>query len=194
METTHLIVGLGNPGFNYRKTRHNIGFMVIDKLKKKHTVISKKRTKLYQSFEININEKEKALLVKPMTFMNHSGLALKALIDKHNFQLNNVLVVFDDYHLPFGKIRIRPKGTSGGHNGIKSIIEHLQDDQFPRIKIGIGQNEIPDVIQFVLGKFNKTEKKKLSGIISNASEACCFTLDYGIYKTMNKFNKSYQGG
>lgn len=185
-----MIVGLGNPGFKYRKTRHNIGFMVIDELRKKYTVISKKRTKLYQTFEININENQKAILVKPMTFMNNSGAALRVLIDKHDFQLNKILVVFDDYHLPFGKLRIRPKGTSGGHNGIKSIIEHLQNDQFPRIKIGIGQDEMPDVIRFVLGKFNKVEKKKLSEIISNTSEACCFTLVYGIDKAMSTFNKS----
>jgi len=195
MALTHLIVGLGNPGFKYRNTRHNIGFKVINELKKSHTVVSKRKTRLYQTFEIDIDENQSALLAKPMTYMNNSGVALKALIEKYHFQIDNILVVFDDYNLPFGKIRIRPRGSSGGHNGLKSIIAHLQSDHFPRIKIGIGQEKIPDVVNFVLGKFDKTEKGKLSGIITTSAEACSFVLVHGIYKAMNRYNSSdHQGG
>jgi len=162
-----LIVGLGNPGKQYEKSRHNIGFIVLDELAKKHNetfTLSKKF--IAETVKISINGKHVHLL-KPQTFMNNSGESIKAIINYYNIEIENIVIIYDDKDMEFGKIRERRTGSSGGHNGMKSIVQHLKTKDFNRIKIGIANPilEKQNTADFVLSNFNKEEQKKLPDII-----------------------------
>ncbi|PID67466.1 MAG: aminoacyl-tRNA hydrolase [Fusobacteriales bacterium] len=158
-----VIVGLGNPGKKYELTRHNIGFMAIDNLKK-HFDINEEKNKFQALIsEKNING-EKVLLVKPQTFMNLSGNSLREIINFYKLDpKEDVVVIYDDMDLPIEQLRIRLKGSSGGHNGIKSIIENI-GEEFVRLKCGIGKKD-RDAIEHVLGKFSQTEQEKIEEMI-----------------------------
>ena len=169
-------------------TRHNIGFLLINEITKKVKPKSTHKTKSYSCYEIDYGAR-RVILVKPLMYMNRSGEVLEKLLEKYSIPLKNLLVIVDDFNLPFGKLRFRSKGSSGGHNGLNSIISHLQDNSFPRLRIGIGYENIQDPIQFVLGRFNKDERKRLPEIITSSVEACFFYLRYGINKTMNQYNQ-----
>ncbi len=154
-----LLVGLGNPGAEYEKTRHNIGFMVIDQLAKTWQLELKK--KKFSSFYAYSPERE-TYLVKPQTFMNRSGLAVKKWVEHLNLPLTNLLVVLDDLDLPLGEIRLRFKGGSGGHHGLESIIEELKTSDFPRLRLGIGRPRVQGrEADYVLSPFKKGEEKVL---------------------------------
>ncbi len=184
-----LIVGLGNPGKNYEFTRHNAGFLTLDHIASElDTEINNLKNNALVS-DVVINN-HRCLLVKPQTFMNNSGTAVRDIAKFYKIPPEKIIVIFDDISLPCGKLRIRRKGTDGGHNGIKSIIYHLNSDQFPRIKIGVGAKPNPeyDLADWVLSKFGKDDTEQLKAAITKATEVLPFILDGEIDKAMNKAN------
>lgn len=184
-----MIVGLGNPGKEYEFTRHNAGFLTLDHLAAEcDTEIKKLKFKaLIGDTVINGH---RCLLVKPQTFMNNSGEAVREVSRFYKIKPENIVVVFDDISLDCGKLRIRRKGTDGGHNGIKSIIYHLNSDSFPRIKIGIGKKPHPDynLADWVLSTFGKDDMEALKTAITKATDVMPYILDGNIDKAMNEAN------
>lgn len=183
-----LIVGLGNPGKKYRLTRHNIGFMVLDYFSTKQNLVFKAGKGNYY-FAKEYFSAEDVFLVKPTTYMNRSGQAVRQVLDYFKIDIADLLVVYDDFHLSMGELRFRARGSSGGHNGIQSIIDHLQTQDFQRLKIGIG-NDFKDAVNFVLTPFNKKEQELLEIIIPIAAEAVSCWLKKGIETAMNLYNRN----
>lgn len=194
-----LIVGLGNPGKEYESTRHNIGFMVLDRLSHElgtGAVVWQTDTKK-NVMTAKIGD---VLLVKPLTFMNKSGFAVKALVDFYKLESSDVWVAHDDVDLPLGKIRIRQKGGTAGHNGVDSILQQLKNDAFVRFRLGIGRgNESTgrktdknlhhrSVIQFVLSRFHQGEAGEFRKLVKHGTDAVRIALIDGIDKAMNRFN------
>lgn len=184
-----VFVGLGNPGFKYRKTRHNIGFFVIDELAKQWNVSFKKR-KFNAAVGMTTIAQGKAALVKPYTYMNNSGEAIRPLLDYYNATTDDLLVVYDDMDLPTGNIRLREKGGHGGHNGVRSLIQHTGTKAFKRIRIGIGHPASgEDVIDYVLKPFPKHEKQASSDAVKRAAEACEAWMRMPFPEVMNEYNR-----
>jgi peptidyl-tRNA hydrolase, PTH1 family len=185
-----LIVGLGNPGREYAATRHNIGFMVVDRLAHKLglAVEKKKFNALLGQGQIR---SEKVLLAKPQTYMNLSGEAVTALLNWYKLEPADLIVVFDDLDLPPGKLRIRPEGSSGGHKGMESIILALGTDGFPRLRIGVGRPEIPDFdsADYVLSRLTAGEVKIFEEAVNLAVDAICCLVGEGLETAMNEYNK-----
>lgn len=184
----YYIVGLGNPGLQYENTRHNVGFMTIDYLANKYDIdVRKSKFKsLYGQGEISGH---KVMLIKPQTYMNNSGEAVRDLRNFYKFDIDKLIVIYDDIDIDFGTIRIRKKGSAGSHNGMKSIIYQIQDDKFPRIKVAIGKKpEKRDLANFVLSGFSKEEVNILEDEIRLASEGIEIILKEDIDKAMNKCN------
>ena len=182
-----LIIGLGNPENQYEGTRHNIGFMCINDYVKKYNVKFKSKFNGL-SCEVIIND-EKIIFLKPDTYMNNSGEALIKYLQFYKIDLKDVLVIYDDLDLDFGKIRIKQKSSSGGHNGIKSIIRHVKTENFARVKIGINSIYKKDVKNFVLSKFSKEEQKELNNIYDKSNNIIDdFIKDADPLSLMNKYN------
>lgn len=181
-----IIVGLGNPGEKYETTRHNVGFITVDLLADAFdTEISLKGLLcFYNTFRL---DGEKILVVKPQTYMNLSGDCVGQLARYYKVANEDILVIADDLSLPVGTMRFRTKGSSGGHNGLKSIIAHLGGDDFPRLKIGIGRGD--DVIDYVLGHFGKEEWEKISEMMKLAVDAIKLWITDGDAAVMNRYNK-----
>lgn len=186
-----LILGLGNPGEKYEKTRHNFGFRALDEFQQKNEFPD---WKLDKKFRAEITEKkirnEKVFLVKPQTFMNLSGEAARAILDFYKPSLEDFIIAYDDVDLPFGKIRIREGGSSGGHNGIKSLIQHFGTENFARLRLGIA-TELLDLVpteEFVLSKFSKDEEKEIVEIIDRAISCIEEFVKNGVAAAMNRFN------
>lgn len=185
----YMIVGLGNPGKQYELTRHNAGFLFADLLADKNsTKINKIQFKAVTGIITLGNTK--CLLMKPQTFMNNSGEAVREAAEFYKIPPERILVVFDDISLPCGKLRIRRKGSDGGHNGIKSIIYHLNSDAFPRIKLGIGEKPHPDydLADWVLSTFKKDELALLHDAAENACSAAELIVSGNIEKAMSDFS------
>ena len=186
-----VIVGLGNPGSEYEGTRHNLGFAVIDALAKKLGVNFRPGRGEFVIGFSNTGDKEIALL-KPLTYMNNSGIAVKEIVEWYKTSLNDLLVVTDDFHLPLGTLRMRLKGSDGGHNGLYSVIYQLQSDEFPRMRCGIGSESMPknkkEIADFVLSPFEKQEREIVQDLIQRAQEAALVTATDGIETAMNRFN------
>ncbi len=183
-----VIVGLGNPGSEYEKTRHNTGFMVIDKIAEKYNIeIKKEKSKaLIGTGDIN---GEKVMLVKPQTFMNLSGEAVRGIMDFYKESIDNLLVVFDDIDLELGNIRIKERGSAGTHNGMKSVVQNIGTVDFKRVKVGIGKPKgNMDLVNFVLGKFSDDELKILTESIEKAVEAVEIIVSGNVSKAMNLYN------
>lgn len=183
-----VIVGLGNPGKKYEKTRHNVGFMVIDELLKRYSITLDKQ-KFKADYAIEFIDGEKVMFVKPQTFMNLSGQALRPLMDYYNATKEDLLVIYDDLDLPTGKIRLRQTGSHGGHNGIRSLIEHLGTKEFNRIRVGIGRptNSMP-IVDYVLRPFSKDQHEDVLHSVLTSSDACEYWLKNPFLKTMNEYN------
>ena len=184
----YYIVGLGNPGLQYENTRHNVGFMTIDYLANKYDIdVRKLKFKsLYGQGEISGH---KVMLIKPQTYMNNSGEAIRELKNFYKFDIDKLIVIYDDIDIDFGTIRIRKKGSAGSHNGMKSIIYQIQDDQFPRIKVSIGKKpEKWDLANFVLSGFSQEEVGVLEDEIRLAAEGIEIILKEDIDKAMNRCN------
>ena len=183
-----VVVGLGNPGREYQDTRHNVGFAVIDEIAKRYSadVTSVKFKSLYTDIRI---KNSKVLLVKPTTYMNNSGQALREVMDFYKLDPSDILVIYDDIDIPIGKIRVRKKGSSGSHNGLRSIVKHLGSEEFPRIRVGIGRpDERISLTNYVLGKFSEDERIDINKAIKNSADAVESLIDVGIDNTMNKYN------
>lgn len=183
-----LIVGLGNPGNKYKNTRHNAGFMAIDQIVSEKGITVKKVRHHAEVFETSFAN-NRVLMAKPQTFMNLSGDAVEEIINYYKIPIENVIVVADDVSLPPGKLRIRRKGSAGGHNGLKDIIFKTGCDTFPRIKIGIGAKPPKwDLANWVLSEFSAAEREKIDIAIKNVSLALDLIVGGDIDGAMNKFN------
>lgn len=193
-----LIVGLGNPGAKYKDTRHNIGFMAVDFLAEANSIKLNKKDFDGLWGKGSINDKE-VILLKPLTYMNLSGGAVQGISDYFHVEPKDILIVYDDIDLELGTIRIRLKGSGGGHRGMQSIIEHLGTNDFPRVRLGIGrpkqrsqksevksQNEVAD---YVLSNFTPDEKDLMRKILDITKEAVDLILQDGVEKAMNKYNR-----
>jgi PTH1 family peptidyl-tRNA hydrolase len=184
------IVGLGNPGPNYEKTRHNVGFMALDALAERHG-LKFNQNKCKSVIAEGMIGGTKTVLIKPMTFMNLSGEAVRAYMDYYKVSLEDMIVVYDDLDTVVGKIRLRYQGSAGGHNGIKSIIQHTGTQSFNRVRMGISRPE-PGyaIVDYVLGTFPKKEREQLQQMVEETCDALEFSLDHTFEQTMAKFNKS----
>ena len=182
-----LLVGLGNPGPKYAGTRHNVGFGVIDYL-----AAAPGTSAFRERFEAQVAERqegaETVLLVKPLTFMNLSGRAVRAVLDFYKLPVEQLLVVCDDFNLPLGKLRIRPKGSHGGQNGLRNIQEQLGTDAYARLRIGVGQPGTGEAVDHVLGRFKPGERTAAEDSIARAAQAAVVWVTAGLEECMNRFN------
>ena len=184
----YLIIGLGNPEEEYSKTRHNMGFNTINKLAQKYN-IEVNKNKFQGQYETAIIEWKKAILIKPQTYMNLSGQSVQEFANFYKIEPENILVIYDDMDIEAGQIKIRKKGSAGGHNGMKSIIQMLGTEEFPRIRIGIGRPQHNgDEINYVIGAIPEQEIPKLDEGTEKAKDAIIEILKNGIDSAMNKFN------
>lgn len=184
-----LIVGLGNPGKKYENTRHNIGFMMVDTFAEDNNLTFKLEPRFEAFLAEFIYKGEKTLLAKPITYMNLSGRAIQKIVQYYKIEIEDVIIVHDDLDLSTGKIRLREKGSSGGHNGLKSIIECLNTQDFKRIKIGISKSQENDVVDYVLGKFSKIEMETLKETLLKSDDILKTFIEQKEFKNvMNKFN------
>lgn len=183
----YIIVGLGNPGLKYQNTKHNVGFMSIDILADKLNI---KVDKI--KFKALIGEGnykgEKIILVKPQTFMNLSGESVLQIMNFYKVEHSNLFVIYDDIDIDVGKLRIRQKGSSGTHNGMKNIIYLLGYDDFPRFRIGVSKPQNMDLASYVLSKFSDDEIKLLLPVLDDCTNACLYAIENGLDNSMNKYN------
>ncbi len=184
-----LLVCLGNPGDKYENTRHNVGFMVADELADRANVPIQKLKYKALTNTITLGG-QKVLVMKPVTYMNLSGEAVRQAVGFFKVPADHVLVVSDDTALAVGRLRIRKGGSAGGHNGLKNIIQHLGTDQFPRLRLGVGEKPHPDydLADWVLGKFQGEDKKTMDAAVKKAADAVECILARGFDKGMNRFN------
>lgn len=183
-----IIVGLGNPGDKYKKTRHNVGFIAIDHIIKEKNIATKKLKHQAEIFTTTLAN-HRVLLVKPQTFMNLSGNSVEEIINYYKIPIVNVIVISDDISLPIGKLRIKRKGSDGGHNGLKDIIFKTGFDTFPRIKIGVGAKPVKwNLANWVLSEFTDSEFEKINAAVKNTYKALELIVSSDIDSAMNKFN------
>ena len=183
-----LLVCLGNPGKEYANTRHNIGFLAADALEKRAGVKFNKLRYRALTGEVTLGG-QRVLVVKPQTYMNLSGEAVKLAGGFYKIPPEHILVLYDDISLPLGKLRIRASGSAGGHNGIKNIIAHLGTDAFPRIKVGVGAPAQPDgMVDWVIGNFTASERKVVDAAIEKALDAAECVIEHGVSEAQNRFN------
>ena len=188
-----LIVGLGNPGSKYELTRHNIGFIILDFFADSLSINFKAGKGDWLEAKGRIGE-EDVYLLKPLTYMNNSGVAILEFMEKTGADIKDVLVIVDDFQIPLGMIRVRKGGSDGGHNGLSSIIYHLNSDEFPRMRAGIGRNEAlkkEDFIDFVLGNFDKEEIEIIKKLMPEYMKCIRSFITDGLTITMNTFNKMH---
>jgi peptidyl-tRNA hydrolase, PTH1 family len=181
-----LVIGLGNPGRQYEQTRHNVGFMILDRLAATTGAVFQSVPK-WQSHLAKIPG-DGTLLLKPQTFMNLSGRAIQQILAYHKWPPESILVVYDDAALPLGTLRFREKGSAGGHNGIKSMIQYLGTDCFPRLKVGIGSSEPGNMVGHVLGKFSPDEQPQLENTLATALEAVQLARSQGVAAAANQYH------
>ncbi len=188
-----LIVGLGNPGSKYELTRHNIGFIILDFFAESLSINFKAGKGDWLEAKGRLGD-EDVYLLKPLTFMNNSGIAILEFMEKTGADIKDVLVIVDDFQIPLGMIRVRKGGSDGGHNGLSSIIYHLNSDEFPRMRAGIGRNEAlkkEDFIDFVLGNFDKEEIEIIKKLMPEYMKCIRSFITDGLTITMNTFNKMH---
>ena len=196
MESLFLIVGLGNPGREYARTRHNAGFMLAESLAQRWKANWNDERKFNSRVAKVDRGGHKLILCEPQTYMNASGGAVGKIAEFYKISPKQILVLVDDADLPFGQIRLRGKGSSGGHHGLENIEHHLGSQDFPRLRIGIGrtQNEVREITNYVLGQFSAGENEPLEKILKRASDQVETWLDEGIEKAMTKFNGAIDPG
>jgi PTH1 family peptidyl-tRNA hydrolase len=182
-----IVVGLGNPGSRYAGTRHNVGFQVIDRLAE-----GPQTGPFQERFHAEVAEwrdgPDRVLLVKPLTFMNLSGRCVRAVADYHQVPWEDVLVVCDDFNLPLGQLRLRSKGTHGGHNGLRDVQNHLGTTAYPRLRIGVGAPDAADAVDHVLSRFRAGERAAIDEAVGRAAEAAAVWVRSGIGQAMNQYN------
>ncbi len=183
----YIIVGLGNPGKKYEYTKHNVGFLTLDYLAERHGI---KVTKIRHKALVGEGSiaGQRVLLVKPQTFMNLSGNSVREILDYYKTDMQELIVIYDDADIEMGRLRIRKGGSGGSHNGMKSIISMIQNDTFPRVKVGIGRGREADLASYVLGGFGKKDKSIMENAIARAAAGIECLLKEGIDSAMNEFN------
>lgn len=191
MVIPQVLIGLGNPEPKYDHTRHNIGFEVVDYLADKWGFNWQKNTKFQALFTEGIAPNgQKIRLVKPLTYMNNSGQSVRAILNWYKLEATDILVIYDDMDLPFGRLRLRLSGSAGGHNGMKSIISHIGGQNFPRLRLGIGKSGGKSAtVGYVLGKFSSQEKPVLSELMTLTEDAIVCSLKEGVEKAMSLYNQ-----
>jgi PTH1 family peptidyl-tRNA hydrolase len=182
-----VVVGLGNPGARYRRTRHNMGFLVADALGRKVGVSNTREDPDAWTAELSFPG-ESVLLVKPLAFMNRSGVALSPVLARAGAGPGELVVVVDDFQFPLGTLRIRERGGHGGHNGLRSLIETLGTEDFPRVRVGVGIPDVPDVADFVLGEWKDEEILMVQEAVGWAVESVECVVKEGLVVAMNRFN------
>lgn len=182
-----VVVGLGNPGRQYAGTRHNVGFDVVDGLAASPSA-GRFQTRFSSQVAELVESDQKVLLVKPETFMNLSGRAVRQVIDFYQVSLSDVLVICDDVNLPVGKLRVRARGTHGGHNGLRDIQNHLGTTEYARLRIGVGASGEGEMVEHVLGRFRPAERPLITDAVSLALQAVSVWIQQGIEVCMNRFN------
>src|SRR5579883_1570789 len=194
MENLYLIVGLGNPGAEYRNTRHNIGFMVVERLAERWGAGWSMEKKFQAALARGEREGRRVVLCRPQTYMNSSGEAVRAVSGFYDMPPAHVLVIVDDADWPLGQVRLRPAGSSGGHHGLESIEQHLGTRAYPRQRLGIGRTEGPrEITGHVLGRFNSTELATVDKVLTAAVDQAETWLTAGIQKAMSQFNGAVDG-
>ncbi len=187
-----LICGLGNPGEQYVNTRHNIGFRVVEALSQRHGIALGGDTCRSRSGRGPLSDGPEVLLVQPQTYMNRSGFALRCLVERLEIAPRDVLVVYDEVHLPLGRLRVRPKGSPAGHRGLESILENMGGYDVPRLRIGVGETEETlvgeELVAFVLGAFQPEQSKEIDALIARAADACECWATRGAEAAMQAFN------
>lgn len=186
-----LVVGIGNPGKDYVGTRHNVGFEVVDTLARSAGSEVRKKKFLALTGEIQVGH-ERALLLEPQTYVNNSGLAVRQAVDWLHLSAEDLLVVCDDVHLPLGRLRVRPEGSSGGHKGLQSVIDMLGTERFARLRVGIGSGGEADRVDHVLGRFTAGEREAMEPAIESAARAVSAWIAEGISTCMDQFNAGGQ--
>lgn len=183
-----VVVGLGNPGSRYTGTRHNVGFAIIDLLAKGPAV-----SRFQNRFEAELAESHegthKVLLVKPQTFMNVSGRSVRQIVDFYQLPVSDLLVLSDDINLPLGKLRMRARGSHGGHNGLRDIQNHLGTSEYARLRVGVGAPEPGAAIDHVLGRFSPTDRAIMDDAVAQAAQAVLVWLERGTEECMNQYNR-----
>ena len=183
----YIIVGLGNPGKQYENTRHNMGFLAVDLLAEKYNIDVNKI-----KFKALVGEGriagQKVLLVKPQTYMNLSGEAVRQAMDFYKIDPEELIVIYDDIDIPTGTFRIRKKGSPGTHNGMRNIFQHIQTNDFPRIRVGIGSGKKDNLAGYVTGGISKSEQEILADVLKNSADAAACIIEKGIDKAMNEYN------
>ncbi len=188
MSIISLLVGLGNIGEGYTGTRHNVGFEVVEKVRQALKLSFQPPTEAYD-WAVHKRGERQIILVWPKTYMNHSGLAARALLQDADLQPSQMLVVVDDFNLPLGRIRIRQDGSDGGHKGLASMIEFLKTEDFPRLRLGIGPvSDNIEAVDFVLSRFEKEEIEPAQKMIDTAAETALFAMDHRLEEVMSRYN------
>ena len=190
--TLRLVVGLGNPGSEYESTPHNLGFLVVDRLAEQCGIRIKRKDSM-ALVGSGVVEGCRALLAKPQTYMNLSGRSVRALLEKYSLSPADMLVVYDDLDLPWGTIRIRARGSAGGHHGVESVSSEIGSTEFPRIRLGIAGYRVSDGAEFVLAPFGRAQKKELDELLDLAAQALASIISEGVEKSMAKFNRRARG-
>lgn len=184
-----LIVGLGNPGYEYHLTPHNLGFMAVDRLAENCGVEVSRREAQALTASTRVEQVD-VILAKPQTFMNLSGMAVARLLEKYDLQVRDLIVLVDDVDLPLGSLRIRQRGSAGGHNGLKSIIGALESDDFVRVRMGVKPNgAVEDLVSYLLGRIRKADLETVADTLDRAVEAVSVILREGPQKAMNLYNR-----
>jgi len=188
-----LVVGLGNPGAEYEFTPHNLGFLVIDRLAESNGISVSRKENLSLA-GLGVIRGKRVALAKPQTFMNLSGAAVKGLLDRYELKPDRLMVVYDELDLPWTSLRIKPKGSAAGHNGVKDIISSLGTNEFARVRLGIHPGrEIGDGANFVLGKFKRAQRQEVEDVVGRGAAAIESIIAEGVEKSMTVFNRRAQG-
>lgn len=183
-----MIIGLGNPGKQYEKTRHNIGFQVVDELADRLGATSM-QSKFNGMYTVIHRPEGKVMLVKPLTYMNLSGECVRPLMDYYDVDVEDIVVLYDDLDFPPGELKLRQKGSAGGHNGMKSLIQHLGTDQFKRVRLGIGRpTNGMKIVDYVLADFSKEETPDIQDMVAKSADACVEWLQTSFLEVMNEYN------
>ena len=183
----YIVVGLGNPGKKYENTRHNMGFMAIDVLAEKYSINVNKLKFKGLTGEGRIAG-EKVLLIKPQTYMNLSGESVRMAMEYYRIEPEELIVIYDDIDIPMGNVRLRKKGSAGTHNGMRNILYHIQTEDFPRIRVGIGSGKKEDMINYVTGGIPKSDGETLKIAVEKAADGAACIIEKGIEKAMNEYN------
>jgi PTH1 family peptidyl-tRNA hydrolase len=187
-EGTAGVFGLGNPGWRYRRTRHNVGFRVVEEMARRHGARLRRWLRLGSRIARLERAGRAVLLVEPRTYMNRSGLAVRAVMAEFDIAIANLFVVVDDVNLPLGRLRVRRGGSDGGHNGLKSIVETLKSTEFARLRVGVGESRHGHMTDHVLGTFERSERPLVRRVVAMAADAVAMLLDEGVEPAMNTFN------